>query len=852
MSSENNIETLKYILQNSLHPEVLNSHAWTKSLIVDEAIKDNPGLESKTAGQQLVITITDYFTQITPETPPMRGKKVDARWGEFGILAAQYFAPLIFGTPSPASLQDAEKYINESILLFVFGKSGASISKEKINAYKLIGAKTENPAGNTLDLWHKGGLQQLEETLAAREGFLSKSFNMPAVIANSATSQKRITRTNAKSKSKPFNRNRFIFSMTAIFIFLVLLTFGGFKAYRIYNLSLVVQKDVAFIQNLLTEPDVRLGRFKNIGSAVSILRKDFSALKNETQPFFWVGPFLQGVPVHGGDLTSIQDLTTLVDSLLISADLSYQSLSPLVEEGALSAVNPAQLTKFLKDDQTQLKRAQQALKQAQAARARLNIEILSPTIRDLIINDADPIMKLMQDGLTVAVELPRIMGAGDEGVKNYLLLVQNEDELRPTGGFITAASAIRMQDGNIGDLSFVNSGDLDNWNKIYPAAPWQLKEYMNSQVLIFRDANWFTNYPTTAQYAKYLYAYTDDRAIDGVIAFDQHLLVEILNVTGPLEIEDAPFPIDSSNIAEYMRESKTPNAQEAASPNWNNKAFLNKITFALIEKMLSGEVKWELASAALMRALNEHHLLLQVDNPDMTALLARYHWDGSIQPGTGDFLMAVDTNVGFNKTNAVVESSAAYDVDLTDPTNIIGSLTITRKNNAKKSMVCKQWLKDHLEGEEGYPITDCYWNYLRVYMAAGTALISATPQSVPDIWMINKQKKAGQVDILNEDIKGVQAFGTLQVVPSGESYSTNFQFSLPANVLQGDAKRMQYTLKVQKQPGTLAAPFTIRVHFANNAVIETAPSGTVIQDYNVLYNTNLKTDIEFSVIFSVR
>jgi len=64
-------------------------------------------------------------------------------------------------------------------------------------------------------------------------------------------------------------------------------------------------------------------------------------------------------------------------------------------------------------------------------------------------------------------------------------------------------------------------------------------------------------------------------------------------------------------------------------------------------------------------SLNEHHLLLKFDGPSMTDILARHRWDGTVRPKKGDFLMAVDTNVGFNKTNAVVTSTMVYDVDLT-------------------------------------------------------------------------------------------------------------------------------------------------------------------------------------------
>jgi hypothetical protein len=459
----------------------------------------------------------------------------------------------------------------------------------------------------------------------------------------------------------------------------------------------------------------------------------------------------------------------------------------------------------------------------------------------------------MGDGLTIAVEFPRLMGATGEGPKTYLLLVQNEDELRPTGGFITAAGTLLVKDGSIDTLNFQGSEYFDNWDRPYPVAPWQLSQYMNSRVLIFRDANWFTNYPTAALYAEYLYSYTNSHSVDGVIAFDQQMLVEILGVTGPIAVEGVPYLVDVNNVVPYMRSAKNPTAADLASPDWNNKVFINKLTRALIAKIFSGEVPWEQFSTMLERALNEHHLLVQLDSPMMTSVLARYHWDGAVRPDSGDFLMVVDSNIGFNKTNAVVDSSLTYDVDLTIPSSPIASLSVFHRNRAAEIVFCKHWNKVRAEGEKGYPITDCYWNYMRVYMKEGTKLLSATPQSVPDNWMILKQKNPGQVDILEEEIEGVQAFGTLQVLLGGQSLSTSFTFALPADILgqTGDSDRFVYHLKVQKQPGTSGVPITIRVHFPNHALIETFPLGSVLQDNNILYRADLTTDIDFEVIFFV-
>ncbi len=81
----------------------------------------------------------------------------------------------------------------------------------------------------------------------------------------------------------------------------------------------------------------------------------------------------------------------------------------------------------------------------------------------------------------------------------------------------------------------------------------------------------------------------------------------------------------------------------------------------------------------------------------------------------------------------------------------------------------------------------------------------------------------------------------------------SFQFALPADILkvEADSGQMTYHLKVQKQPGTLAVPITIRVHLPKGALIETDTTGSIVENDNILYQTDLRKDIEFEVVFSL-
>jgi hypothetical protein len=215
--------------------------------------------------------------------------------------------------------------------------------------------------------------------------------------------------------------------------------------------------------------------------------------------------------------------------------------------------------------------------------------------------------------------------------------------------------------------------------------------------------------------------------------------------------------------------------------------------------------------------------------------------------------MVTDTNIGFNKTSAVVDVSLSYDVDLNNLSAPESTLTLTHKNNAREDVPCIHWNTGQITGEESYPIDRCYWSYLRVYKQAGVELKDATPHAIPGDWMLLGQSVPARVDELDEELPGVQGFGTLLVVPGGGSLSTGFRFALPGALLSSRDASGEYTyhLKVQKQPGTLAIPITIRIHLPNGARLQSTPAGAIVQGKDLLIKMDLRTDIDLEVIFSL-
>jgi hypothetical protein len=152
-----------------------------------------------------------------------------------------------------------------------------------------------------------------------------------------------------------------------------------------------------------------------------------------------------------------------------------------------------------------------------------------------------------------------------------------------------------------------------------------------------------------------------------------------------------------------------------------------------------------------------------------------------------------------------------------------------------------------------YPINRCYWDYLRVYKQDGAALLEASPHAIPGEQLLLGQGVPARVDELEEEIPGVRGFGTLLVVPGGQAWNTGFSFALPASVLAeaGAPGQLVYRLKVQKQPGTLAIPLTIRVHLPARASLISVSMEAIRQENNLLVETDLRRDVELELIFSL-
>lgn len=825
-------ETVKFILENLNNPERLDNHPWVMAAFVKEYLSKQPEAKAFAPGRQLASALANLFIEWMPSSPPRQGKRLDTRWGEYGLLAAQYIEPFLSGTSNPRSLKESWSSIDQAIN-FLAAKN-PTVKNER--NYQLIGQEPE-AANSTLSDWHRKGIERFAEFVLLRE----KHIETEAAKKNEEKNQ----------KQPRLNKQLGLFFRLLGLLLIVFLLFGAgwayFKAQRLLEIARSLRQELQTVQKL--EPSLdSLGDLAVIESSLQNIDLQLKQLDEEVRPYLWVTQSLGWIPTYGGDIKNSAALLDMALSLNTSLQSTYQGLKPFAELlNNREAMQLEQLVEQVRQSQPFLEEAFLSLQNVKQHRAEIQADNLSPEIREML-EKIDPALVQLEKGLITARALPGLLGAENDGPKTYMLVLQNEDELRATGGFLTAVGSVVVQNGKIINMSFENSYAFDDPEKPYPPPPWQLTEYMDASIYLLRDANWSPDFPTTAAWVEYLYAYTRANTVDGIVAIDQYAITQLLETVGPVNVPGYEEPISSANIIATMRASKIPPEGEL-DPEWDRKDFIGELAPPILEKIMSGQgFSWQGMIKNITKLLNEKHVILQFDDPDLTNLLVEQGWNGQVVPFDGDYLMVVDSNIGFSKSNAIIEQSIKLEIDISDPQAPRKFVELTYRNPADSGKACN----DPVEPDERYyPVTRCYGDYLRIYTPQGSLLKAATPHPVPAEWTVDGRFIPARVDTITDDVDGFSVFGTYFFVPLGETLSTSFTLESPASIiLQKDEKTFIYRLKIQKQPGTVAIPVFFKLALPAGATIQNASDGLIADGQTLTGELALREDIILEITFS--
>jgi hypothetical protein len=652
--------------------------------------------------------------------------------------------------------------------------------------------------------------------------------------------------------ARPINPARLLL-LGALLLFVLWL---GLKSWAIGRAALALQARQSEVETLLagglTQLDPDAAEELVLG-----VRHDVVVLKRETAVFMPLMPYLEWVPRYGSTLAAAPALMAMADAgteTAVYALRGFKPALPLLQEGRSPIELLPDLLTIVNNAQPELNAMNQSMDKLAAARANLGDIATLPTRLRTLLKLADTWLPLAQDGLKLAPVLPEIMGSS--GPRTYLILAQNEDELRPTGGFISGAGLLTVENGRILDLAFQDGYAVDNWQaKPYDFPPQPLYDFMGLELFLFRDANFWPDFPTSAEKAMALYSYGQDVPLpDGAIAIDQRFLHLLVEATGPVTIADLGLTINSQNTIEVLQSAWAIQDGQAMG-EWiaTRKDFIGLFASAIRSRLESGDVDSLLLAQNSYAALQSKDLQIYVRDPQTALVLHQLGWDGRLpQNPDYDFLLVVDSNMGYFKSNIVVERQLSYQVNIAQDGSVQAELTAAYQHIGEDNgQDCVQGAIYNLETAVSYQnlVNKCYWNYLRLYTPYGSQLLDASSHVVPGEAMLSGQPFSNRAQT-SADLTGLTTFANFFLLPIAQQTTSYFTYQLPDNIIHPTTDGQQYDLQIYKQAGAKPEPIHVMIQLPEGALVTKAqPTPTNIEGNLVYFDFDLIFDTAVSVQF---
>jgi hypothetical protein len=441
--------------------------------------------------------------------------------------------------------------------------------------------------------------------------------------------------------------------------------------------------------------------------------------------------------------------------------------------------------------------------------------------------------------LQTFVAVPWDQALADE--TSTLLLLNNSDEVRATGGFTTALIVVEIEDGYL-NWRLLNSYSVDDIERYdyHPPAPLPQQRYMGLSKWTFRDANWSPDHREAAQVALQLYALDQQKPRPlNLITVNFTALHTLMRYVQSLQVGGETQTSDT--IMGFIRQAWGFDSS-MGSFDPNRKDFLQDVGYELLNALATelGPVEQARIGLALRDMLERRDVIAFSGVPELADWLATQGWDGALPNPAGDFLMVVDSNLGYNKMSAYADQTIRYTVDLRGEPQ--ARLTLDYHNMLENGLDCTQYTgtREQAQAEGREPsyydrAINCYWNYIRVLNPAGSRIEDYEVWAAPPDWFpFTFIENPAQIDALQIGTFG--GFGTMLVVPVNENRQLWFEYALPANVITQQDTRQHYRLLIQKQPGTRPAALQVQITVPDNATI-TAP----LPDENISIEGNLIT-----------
>lgn len=562
--------------------------------------------------------------------------------------------------------------------------------------------------------------------------------------------------------------------------------------------------------------------------------------------------------------TTRDSVTSASALLLVGEQLSRAGAA--VASGLDAWQNPDKtLTEKLALLRTQLLVALPAVRAATTALPDIDPKVVPPEAADRIqqlktylpaaVGALDDVVALTDFGETFL---------GRDGLKRYLIVFQNNHEIRPTGGFIGSFALVDIANGTVKNIEVPGGGSYDLQGSLRPqvAAPGPLR--LINPRWEFQDSNWFPDFPTAAQKMEWFYENAGGPTVDGVIAINASVVESLLDIVGPITVDGKLVTAD--NFFDVTQRAVELDYDKVAN---RPKEFIGNAAPILFERLLSADQEQLVGLIAVLNdGVTRHDIQLALTDPNQQAVAQRFGWDGAIRQAPQDYLMVVNSNIAGQKTDGVISQKVFHQAKILSDGRVIDTVKIIREHHG-------------IEGQQFSGVRNV--NYVRLYVPQGSTLLSASGLQPPDESLFKSSEEYQQdADLVavtglseTDPATGVKintefgktVFGGWTQVYPGKTMVTTFEYQLPFTVsfaryhtswawlnalearLQVTVPTATYSALFQKQSGVESDLYSFVEFPADWQPLWQSPAALAVAGGQASFTAPLTADQAYGVIF---
>ncbi|WJH26505.1 DUF4012 domain-containing protein [Pseudarthrobacter defluvii] len=241
---------------------------------------------------------------------------------------------------------------------------------------------------------------------------------------------------------------------------------------------------------------------------------------------------------------------------------------------------------------------------------------------------------------------------GSDEPRNYLVLVQNNAEVRATGGLSGVLALIRIDEGSVELVSESTGSAFGRTNPPLSVDKEQTDIFSTRLGAFIGDVNLTPDFPTAASTAKGMWERRYGGHIDGVVAMDPIVLAHLLKASGPIPVSGVspaatgrglPTTLSSENVVPTLLNE----VYKRLETNESQDAYYAAASHSVFDALSSGKVNGPALLKSLSSGYEENRLHVWSSHKEEQDILMDIPLGGSISgPSQGGASFGVYFNDG--------------------------------------------------------------------------------------------------------------------------------------------------------------------------------------------------------------